>query len=100
MLAGSKRGQNAKWVQKRGLPRDLGTQKSPGTRAFSMVRVVITDSAAIDYIPEIEKEYTVKWHYKGFFERITNTRQPLEGIFQGPCRIPGFRIATDPFLNS
>ena len=75
-------------------------RKSPEFRAFWMVRVVITDSAANDHIPEIEKEYTVKWYYKGFFERISNTRQPPEGIIQGPCRIPGFRIATDPFLNS
>ena len=78
----------------------LKREKSPEFRAFSMVRVVITDSAANDHIPEIEKEYTVKWYYKGFFERISNTRQPPEGIFQGPCRIPGFRMATDPFLNS
>ncbi len=34
MLAGSKRGQNPKWVQKRGLPEDIETQKKPGIPGF------------------------------------------------------------------
>ena len=34
MLAGSKRGQNPKWVQKRGLPEDLETRKKPDFSGF------------------------------------------------------------------